>query len=99
MTSKSRWMAVALLIAGCAGSGKDTIDITKPVTGAEASNAAVAYNKALEEKKSQNFMEATRLFEWVRSNFPYSQYAALSELALADMAYERDDYGAAAVAY
>ena len=86
------------LAAACA-SGKDAIDITKPVTGAEASNAAIAYNKAMEEKKSQNFIEATRFFEWVRNNFPYSQYAALSELALADMSFERDDYGAAATAY
>ena len=35
------------------------------------------------EKGDQNVMEATRYFEAVRNSFPYSQYAALSELALA----------------
>src|SRR3954469_17658591 len=93
--------ASALLLAAlcaCAG-GKDSIDITKPVTGAEASNAAIAYNKGLLEKKDQNYIEATRLLEYVRTNFPYSQYSALAELALADMSFERDDWGSAAAQY
>jgi outer membrane protein assembly factor BamD len=90
-----------LLAALCAcASGKDAgVDITKPVTGAEASNAAKAYEKGLEEKKSQNPMEATRFFEYVRNNFPYSQYAALAQLAIADMAFERDDWAQAANQY
>jgi outer membrane protein assembly factor BamD len=87
-----------VVLSACAG-GKDAVDITKPVTGAEANNATRAYEKGLEEKKSQNFLEATRYFEWVRNNFPYSQYAALAELSLADMTYERDDYASAAAAY
>jgi outer membrane protein assembly factor BamD len=89
---------LAVLLAACAGT-KDNIDITKPVTGEAATNAQRAYQKGLEERKSQNFLEATRYFEWVRNNFPYSQYAALSELALADMSYERDDWASAAAAY
>ncbi len=90
--------ALVAVMAACAG-GKDAVDITKPVTGAEANNATRAYEKGLEEKKSQNYLEATRYFEWVRNNFPYSQYAALAELSLADMTYERDDYASAAAAY
>jgi outer membrane protein assembly factor BamD len=97
-TSKTCSALVAVLLAACAGS-KDNLDITKPVTGEAATNAQRAYQRGLEERKSQNFMEATRFFEWVRNNFPYSQYAALSELALADMAFERDDFTAAAAAY
>ena len=97
-TSKIPGFLVALLLAACAGN-KDAIDITKPVTGEAATNALRAYQKGLEERKSQNFLEATRFFEWVRNNFPYSQYAALSELALADMAFDRDDFAAAAAGY
>ena len=94
--------AKALLLAAlCAcASGKDAgVDITKPVTGAEASNAAKAYEKGLQEKKDQNPMEATRFFEYVRNNFPYSQYAALSQIAIADMAFDRDDWSQAAAQY
>ena len=86
------------LLCACA-SGKDTVDITKPVTGAEASNAAKAYEKGMQEKKDQNPMEATKFFEYVRNNFPYSQYAALSQLAIADMSFEHDDWSQAATQY
>jgi outer membrane protein assembly factor BamD len=100
MTRISNCKALLLLLAlsaACA-SGKD-IDITKPVTGAEAANAQKAYEKGLDERRVSNYLEATRYFEWVRNNFPYSQYASLSELALADMSYERGDYSIAAAQY
>src|SRR5256885_2816626 len=89
-----------LLVALCAcASGSSGVDITKPVTGAEASNAAKAYEKGMQEKKDHNPLEATRYFEYVRNNFPYSQYAALAQLAIADMAFERDDWTTAATLY
>jgi outer membrane protein assembly factor BamD len=95
---KRALLCAGLLFAGCAG-GKDSIDITKPVTGAEATNAERAYKRGLNEKNDKNYIEATRYLEWVRSNFPYSQYSALAELALADMAFEREDFASAAAAY
>jgi outer membrane protein assembly factor BamD len=91
-------LCAAFLLGGCAG-GKDSIDITKPITGAEATNAERAYKRGLNEKNDKNYLEATRYLEWVRSNFPYSQYSALAELALADMAFEREDFASAATAY
>jgi len=66
-------LCAALLLSGCAG-GKDTLDITKPVTGAEATNAERAYKRGIAEKADKNYIEATRYLEWVRTNFPYSQY-------------------------
>src|SRR5579859_6006344 len=89
--------ATALLCA-CAG-GKDSVDLTKPLAGAASSDAAKAYERGMAEKKDKNFLEATRYFEAVRNSFPYSQYAALSDLAVADMDFEREDYTAAATAY
>jgi outer membrane protein assembly factor BamD len=82
---------------GC--SHKETTDLTKPVTGAAATDAGKAYEQGMKERREQNFGEATRLFEYVKNNFPYSQYAALSELAVADMAFDHDDWGLAANAY
>src|SRR3989475_1914641 len=98
MRSTTASALILLLLCACAG-GKDGIDITKPVTGAEASNAAKAYEKGLQEKKDGNPLEATRYFEYVRNNFPYSQYAALAQLAIADMAFDRDDWTQAATLY
>src|SRR6267154_4865501 len=96
-STTARALFLALLYS-CA-STKEGVDITKPVTGAEASNAAKAYERGMQEKKDQNPMEATRFFEYVRNNFPYSQYAALAQLAIADMAFERDDWSQAATQY
>src|SRR5256886_4492803 len=98
VSRKRALFCAALLLAGCAG-GKDSIDITKPVTGAEATNAERAYKRGLNEKNNKNYIEATRYLEWVRSNFPYSQYSSLAELALADMAFGREDFASSATAY
>lgn len=96
MTKTTSLLAVLFL---CACASGNTVDITKPLTGAAASDAARAYQRGIDEKKEHNYLEATRYLEAVRNNFPYSQYAALAELALADMAYDRDEYASAASAY
>jgi outer membrane protein assembly factor BamD len=99
MTTSAKWLALSLMLcAACAG-GKESVDISKPVTGAEASNAEKAYKRGLQEKQEKNFLEAVRYLEYVRNNFPYSQYAALAELAIADMAFEREDWSTAASQY
>ena len=99
MTSKQWMAAISLaLCAACAG-GKDAVDITKPVTGAEASNAEKAFNRGVQERKDKNYLEAVRYFEYVRNNFPYSQFASLAELAIADMSFDRDDWATAATQY
>jgi outer membrane protein assembly factor BamD len=91
----------ALLLASLLGvaCSSGSADLTKPVTGAEASNAGKAYEAGMKDRKLQNFVEATRYFEYVKNNFPYSQYAALSSLALADMSFDHDDWNQAAAAY
>jgi outer membrane protein assembly factor BamD len=91
-------LALCLGILACA-SKKPDVDVTKPVTGAEASNAAKAYETGVKERKEQNPVEAVRYFEFVKNNFPYSQYAALAELAIADMDFDHDDWNGAANAY
>ncbi len=95
-----QWIAAVglALCAACAG-GKDSVDLTKPVTGAEAANAEKAYNRGMQERKDKNYLEAVRYLEYVRNNFPYSQFAGLSELAIADMSFERDDWSSAAAQY
>ena len=91
-------LSLCALLLACAGKKSD-VDVTKPVTGAEASNAAKAYEKGVQERKDQNPVEAVRYFEFVKNNFPYSQYAALAELAIADMNFDHDDWNGAANAY
>ena len=91
-------LIAALVLFACAGS-KDNLDITKPITGDAATNAAKAYQLGLDQTQHRSYLDAVRYFEWVKNNFPYSQYAALSELAMADMEFVRDDFASAASAY
>lgn len=92
------WKTRLALIALCAACSKDKFDVTKPAS-VNSNNITLAYEKGLREMKDQNYLEATAIFEYLRNNYPYSQYAALSELALADMQYQRDEYLTAANAY
>ena len=96
MFRKKIFFLGAAALCACASS---TPDITKPVTGPAASDAGRAYEKGLQEMKDHNYLEAIKFFELVRQNYPYSQFSALSDLALADMAFERDDFASAANAY
>ena len=97
--SRTASVLLAAAVGACAGGGKDAVDLTKPVTGEASRSAERAYQQGLEEKRVQNYLEGTRYFEYVRNNFPYSQFAALSELAIADMTFDRDDFAGAAHQY
>ena len=57
------------------------------------------YDKGVAELKSENYQEASRYFSFVRQKFPFSKYAVLAELALADTQYERGNYQEAIDAY
>jgi len=98
-STTARTISGLFLCATIACGAKDSVDLTKPVTGAEASNAAKAFEHGVSERKQQNFGEAIRYFEYVKNNFPYSQYAALADLAIADMSFDHDDWAGAANGY
>jgi outer membrane protein assembly factor BamD len=78
--------------AGCASS-----DDGKPVN--YSLTAKQNYDKGLEELKDENYVEAQKYFTFVKQKFPFSKYAALAELALADTQFERGSYQEAIDAY
>jgi outer membrane protein assembly factor BamD len=80
------------VITGCASS-----DEAKPVT--YSMTAKQNYERGLEELKKENFAEATSYFTFVKQKFPFSKYAALAELALADTDFARGGYLEAVDAY
>src|SRR4051812_20250031 len=94
--SKKPLLLAAALAFACAS---NKTDITKAPKGQAASDVSRAYEKGIQEFKDKNYLEATKFFELVRQNYPYSQYASLAELAIADMFFEREDWGSAANAY
>lgn len=57
------------------------------------------YKAGQEEQRVKNFAEATRYFEHVKTKYPFSKYAALSELRIADLKFDQDHLVEAADAY
>lgn len=84
---------VGLASPGCAGSD----DATKPVT--YSLTAKQNYEKGIAELKDENYPEAQKYFQFVRSKFPFSKYAVLAELAIADTQFERGNYNEATDSY
>ena len=78
---------------GCATADEEGKGVTYSLT------AKQNYEKGLEELKDENFAEATRYFSFVKQKFPFSSYAVLAELALADTQFARGNYQEAIDAY
>jgi outer membrane protein assembly factor BamD len=85
-------LSLVPVLASCA-SGDDDKSITYSMT------AKQNYEKGLAELKDENYTEASRFFSFVRQKFPFSKYAVLAELALADTQYDRGEYQQAIDAY
>lgn len=71
-------------VASCASS-----DESKQVT--YSMTAKQNYDRGLEELKKENFTEAVHYFTYVKQKFPFSKYAGLAELALADTEFARNN--------
>jgi outer membrane protein assembly factor BamD len=83
--------AVALL-GGCGDEAKG-----KPVS--YQLTAKQNYDKGLVELKDENFLEAIKYFTFVKTRFPFSRYAPLAELRIADTHLARGRYVEAIDAY
>jgi outer membrane protein assembly factor BamD len=79
--------------AGCASSDEATKPITYSLT------AKQNYEKGLVELKDENFPEAQKYFQFVKQKFPFSKYAVLAELAIADTQFARGNYTEAVDSY
>jgi outer membrane protein assembly factor BamD len=87
-------LALALLAAACSGHTQAVTRDGKPITGAEGD-----YLTGEAELKDRNWPEAQKLFERIRTKYPFSKYAALAELRLADGKFAQDKFLEAADGY
>lgn len=83
---------LAFVLPSCS-SNKDAVDAAKVEKPAEE-----LYANAEKELKAKNYSEATRLFDEVERQHPYSQYATKAQLMAAYSAYEGDQYDDAILA-
>src|SRR5262245_11860920 len=75
-----------LVVAACADSGASEHGVTYQVT------AKQNYEKGLKELKDENYPEALKYFTFLKQKFPFSKYAVLAELRVADTQFERGHY-------
>src|SRR5947208_16605415 len=68
----------ALGLGGCGSNEAGEHGVTYQIT------AKSNYEKGLKELKDENFPEAIKYFNFVKQKFPFSKFAVLAELRLAD---------------
>jgi len=88
-------LATALLPAASAGCLEPP---PKSALGYTA-DAKRAYDEAMEEFNSHNWLQAQQLFREVKKKYSYSRYARLAELRIADADFEQEKYADAVRAY
>lgn len=92
---RARLLALALLpLLACASS---RVSITGEVKYGKT--AEEDYQIGVEELGKSNWLEAQRFLEHVRTKYPFSKYAALADLRLADAKFKQERYLEAAEAY
>ncbi len=87
-------LAAAALVAGCATQHTTITGELKYGKTAEEN-----YNFGVDELKAKNDLEAVKFFEYVRLKYPFSRFATLAELRLADSKFGQDRFLEAAEAY
>ncbi|MHB1843583.1 MAG: outer membrane protein assembly factor BamD [Deltaproteobacteria bacterium] len=80
-------VALSLALAACAGA---SANIAGEVSYAK--DAKGNFERGEQSLKSHDFQEAAQYFQFTKNKFPYSHYAPLSELRLADANFEQEKY-------
>lgn len=81
----TRLVVVIALVAGCgAKTGTGSVDYSV--------SAQKNYEKGLAELERKDWVAASKYFAFIKSRFPYSKYAVLAELRLADAEFGAEQY-------
>jgi len=92
---RTRLLLVALLPLLACSSGR--VSFTGEIRYAKT--AEENYEAGVDEMKHENWIEAGKFYEHVRTKYPFSKYAALAELRQADSKFLQNRYPEAADAY
>jgi outer membrane protein assembly factor BamD len=81
----TRLVVIIALLAGCgAKTGSGSVDYSV--------SAQKNYEKGLQELDRKDWVAASKYFGFIKSRFPYSKYAVLAELRLADAEFGAEQY-------
>ncbi len=90
MRRAAPWLVLLAALAACGG-GKAAV--------AERKVAEEDYHAAVAELEDKNYPQAQKLFERIKTKYPFSKYAPLSELRLGDLRFKEEKYTQAADLY
>jgi outer membrane protein assembly factor BamD len=90
-------LLLALLLVSTLACGSSRVSFSGEVRYGKT--AEEDYTAGTEEAKAENWTEATKFLEHCRTKYPFSKYAALAELKLADIKMEQDRFVEAAETY
>ena len=92
-----RYILLALLsVASCSGSSVN-LGLTRTISYSKS--AEKNYTRGSEELKDENYQEALKYFVFTKAKFPFSRFATLAELRIADTYYAQEKYVDAIDAY
>jgi len=78
-------IAAAVVVVACGGkSGSGSVEYSV--------SAQKNYDKGLKQLDSKDWVAASKYFGFIKSRFPYSKYAVLAELRLADAEFGAEQY-------
>ncbi len=80
-------LVVSLMLSACSSDDK------------KSDTAEGAYELAKTFEKEERYEEAIKRYQEIRNKFPYSKYALLAELSVADAHFKQESYLEAQVAY
>lgn len=92
-----RRLLAAVLLLPLLACGSKRVSITGEMK--YGATAEENYQAGLEEEKAERWDDASKLFEYVKTKYPFSKQAALADLQLADVKFKQELYAEAAVAY
>lgn len=77
-------LVAAALAAACGGKSTGAVDYSV--------SAQKNYDKGLAELEERDWIAAAKYFAFIKSRFPYSKYAVLAEIRLADAEFGAEQY-------
>ncbi len=93
-------LALGLVVVGAGALGCDSFEIgAKHATLTYTDDARAAYEEAMTAFRSRDWEDARALLAEVRRLFPYTRYARLAELRLADADFEQEKFSDAISGY
>jgi outer membrane protein assembly factor BamD len=87
MSRVRRFLLLAVFLASCAGA---SANIAGEVTYAKTADGN--FQKGEHSLKSKDYQEAVSYFQYVKNKFPYSHFAPLAELRVADANFDQEKW-------